>query len=325
MPKFYCFNCSQHIDANESLAGTMAECPSCKIRLSVPSGLPTTTVTLTANPYSPPYSNPPSSLPTLQDATRAVPASFGIRLGAHILDVIVTYILAFIVGFMIGATLGGTTPADTIQGFAAISGIASSWLYYALMESSSKQATLGKMACGLFVTNLQGQRIGFGQASGRYFGMFVSAFTLLIGFLMCAWTEKKQCLHDMMAGCLVLTARGFVPPIPSGALMGNQDQLSGSIPQRPKPLSIHELADTIKTQCVSFLGIHPHQMDSLILQDLRVPPGNLETLFDDLEYQYGISISPEVRRRLYSVSDIIQFVQNAKTEDSEQDATSNGG
>jgi len=204
MPKFYCFNCSQHIDAHESLAGTMATCPSCQTKLYVPGDLATTTVTLAANPYSPPYSIPPPSLPTSQDSTRAVPASFGIRLGAHIIDVIVTYILAFIVGFMIGVTLGGTTPADTIQGFAAIAAIASSWLYYALMESSPKQATLGKMACGLFVTNLQGQRIGFGQASGRYFGMIVSALTLLIGFLMCAWTEKKQCLHDMMAGCLVL-------------------------------------------------------------------------------------------------------------------------
>ena len=139
-----------------------------------------------------------------QDSTSATPASFGIRLGAHIIDAIITYILAFVVGFTIGVTLSGTTPIDAIQGFGAIGGIVSSWLYYALMESSPKQATLGKMACGLFVTNLNGGRIGFGQASGRYFGMIVSVFTLFIGFLMCAWTEKRQCLHDMMASCLVL-------------------------------------------------------------------------------------------------------------------------
>lgn len=204
MPKFYCFNCSQHIDADESLAGTMVACPSCQIKLSVPGELPARTVTLTANPYSPPYSIPPSSFPTSQDSTKAVPASFGIRLGAHIIDAIATYILAFIVGFMIGITLGGSTPPDTIQGIAAIAGMVSGWLYYALLESSPQQATLGKMACGLFVTNLQGGRIGFGQASGRYFGMIVSALTLCIGFLMCAWTEKRQCLHDMMASCLVL-------------------------------------------------------------------------------------------------------------------------
>jgi uncharacterized RDD family membrane protein YckC len=77
------------------------------------------------------------------------------------------------------------------------------WLYYALMESSPRQATLGKMACGFVVTDLQGHRISFGQASGRYFGMIVSGLTLGIGVLMCAWTERKQCLHDVMAGCLM--------------------------------------------------------------------------------------------------------------------------
>jgi uncharacterized RDD family membrane protein YckC len=160
---------------------------------------------------SPPISSPPppfsisKSLPVVsQNTSGASPASFGIRLGAHIIDLIVTQIGGFIVGFMIGITLGGTTDSDTIQAIAMIAGIAISWLYYALMESSSSQATLGKMACGLFVTNLEGKRIGFGQASGRYFGMIVSALTIFIGFLMCAWTEKKQCLHDMMAGCLVL-------------------------------------------------------------------------------------------------------------------------
>jgi uncharacterized RDD family membrane protein YckC len=105
---------------------------------------------------------------------------------------------------VIGAVLGGSTSIEITQGIAAIGGLVSSWLYYAIMESSSKQATLGKMACGIYVTNLQGKRIGFGQASGRYFGMIISTLTLFIGFLMCAWTEKKQCLHDMMAGCLVL-------------------------------------------------------------------------------------------------------------------------
>jgi uncharacterized RDD family membrane protein YckC len=139
-----------------------------------------------------------------QDSIKIKLASFGIRLGAHIIDGIITYVLSFIVGFMIGAILGGSISIEITQGLAAIGGLVSSWLYYALMESSSKQATLGKMACGLYVTNLQGRRIGFGQASGRYYGMIISTLTLFIGFLMCAWTEKKQCLHDMMAGCLVL-------------------------------------------------------------------------------------------------------------------------
>ena len=73
------------------------------------------------------------------------------------------------------------------------------------MESSPKQATVGKLACGLVVTDLSGQRLTFGKASGRYFAMIPSALILGIGFLMCLWTERKQCLHDIMAGCLVVT------------------------------------------------------------------------------------------------------------------------
>src|SRR6202035_5143373 len=78
------------------------------------------------------------------------------------------------------------------------------WLYYALLESSSWHATLGKMALRLQVTDLEGRRIGFGRASGRFFGKIISGMILYIGFLMAGFTEKKQALHDMMAGCLVI-------------------------------------------------------------------------------------------------------------------------
>jgi uncharacterized RDD family membrane protein YckC len=75
------------------------------------------------------------------------------------------------------------------------------------MESSSKQATLGKMALGIIVTDLEGQRISFGKATGRHFSKIVSGIILYIGFIMVAFTEKKQGLHDMMAGCLVVVKR----------------------------------------------------------------------------------------------------------------------
>ena len=78
------------------------------------------------------------------------------------------------------------------------------WLYYALMESSANRATLGKMALGLEVTDLDGQRISFGRATGRHFGKIVSALTIFIGYLMAGFTKKKQALHDIMAGCLVI-------------------------------------------------------------------------------------------------------------------------
>jgi uncharacterized RDD family membrane protein YckC len=72
------------------------------------------------------------------------------------------------------------------------------------MESSARQATLGKMAVGIKVTDEAGARISFGRAVGRYFGKFVSTIILLIGFLMVAFTEKKQGLHDKLAGTLVV-------------------------------------------------------------------------------------------------------------------------
>lgn len=78
------------------------------------------------------------------------------------------------------------------------------WLYYALMETSKNQGTLGKMALGLKVTTMDGQRISFGRATGRYFGKIISGLILYIGYILAGLTEKKQALHDIMAGCLVV-------------------------------------------------------------------------------------------------------------------------
>ena len=78
------------------------------------------------------------------------------------------------------------------------------WLYSALLESSVKQGTLGKMALGIKVTDLRGNRISFGQATVRHFGKILSALTLGIGYILAAVTTKKQALHDMIASCLVI-------------------------------------------------------------------------------------------------------------------------
>jgi uncharacterized RDD family membrane protein YckC len=78
------------------------------------------------------------------------------------------------------------------------------WLYFALMESSPHQATLGKMALGLIVTDLDGRPISFARASARNFAKCLSGLILLIGYLLIAFTARKQALHDMIAGCLVI-------------------------------------------------------------------------------------------------------------------------
>jgi uncharacterized RDD family membrane protein YckC len=78
------------------------------------------------------------------------------------------------------------------------------WVYAAAMESSDRQATLGKMAVGIKVTDMNGERISFGKATGRHFAKIISAIILLIGYIMAAFDSKKQALHDKMAGTLVL-------------------------------------------------------------------------------------------------------------------------
>lgn len=87
--------------------------------------------------------------------------------------------------------------------------IVPSWLYFAFMESSEGQATVGKKAMGIMVTDLHGNRISFGQASGRFFGNFVSTMIIFIGYLMMFASPKGQCLHDMMAGTVVVRRRSY--------------------------------------------------------------------------------------------------------------------
>jgi uncharacterized RDD family membrane protein YckC len=79
------------------------------------------------------------------------------------------------------------------------------WLYHAYLESGEKQGTWGKQLMGLYVTDLLGQPITFGRASGRFFAKIVTGMIPLgIGYVMAGFTERKQALHDMIASCLVL-------------------------------------------------------------------------------------------------------------------------
>lgn len=82
--------------------------------------------------------------------------------------------------------------------------LAATWLYFTFMEASSNQATVGKMALGIIVTDLNGQRITWGRANARFWSKIISYVTLLIGFIMAGFTQKKQGLHDMIAGTLVV-------------------------------------------------------------------------------------------------------------------------
>jgi uncharacterized RDD family membrane protein YckC len=144
-------------------------------------------------------------------------AGFWLRFAAALID----GILIAVVGFVLDLVLGLERPMFGMRGPGAIpffyAGILSfktlvqtliAWLYFALMEASKCQGTLGKMALGIIVTDMAGQPITFGRATGRHFGKIISSyFTLWIGYMMAGWTQQKQALHDMMASCLVLRKR----------------------------------------------------------------------------------------------------------------------
>ncbi len=85
-----------------------------------------------------------------------------------------------------------------------LAGLVGYWLYFALTESSSAQATLGKRAMGIKVTDLQGRRITFGHATGRFFAAALSVMTMYIGYFLAGWTERRQALHDLVAGTCVV-------------------------------------------------------------------------------------------------------------------------
>ena len=115
---------------------------------------------------------------------------------------VVTYISDALTGlFFLMFGLTDTTFANTVT---FIIGLFAAWLYYALLESSSVQATLGKLLLGIKVVDLKGRPISFARATGRLYGKYLSFMILGIGILMVAFTKKKQGLHDIIAGCLVI-------------------------------------------------------------------------------------------------------------------------
>lgn len=78
------------------------------------------------------------------------------------------------------------------------------WLYEAVMTSSHRQGTFGKMALGIKVTDMNGNRISFGRASVRHFAKYLSSVICLIGYILALFTERKQSLHDLIASTVVL-------------------------------------------------------------------------------------------------------------------------
>jgi uncharacterized RDD family membrane protein YckC len=142
-------------------------------------------------------------------ANDIVYAGFIRRWAALFLDSLIIAIPLVIVAVVVAIPLGlsqggGDQGAAFAQGIYYLLYLIAAPLYYAGMESSVHQATLGKRALGIKVTDNDGRRLSFGHALGRWFAAALSYLTLYIGFLMAAFTERKRALHDIVAGTLVV-------------------------------------------------------------------------------------------------------------------------
>ena len=146
------------------------------------------------------------------ETVRTSYAGFWLRLCAALVDAVVLFIPAFVAG----VTIGFTDPpnADALLTLVQLLNGVIAWLYFAILESSTWQATIGKRLFNLRVTDVHGRQLSFARATGRHFGKFISTVILGMGYVMVAFTDRKQALHDIMANCLVLRTQSVPPPPP---------------------------------------------------------------------------------------------------------------
>jgi len=134
-------------------------------------------------------------------------AGFWIRLIAYHIDIL---IIGIVVLLLLGVIHG-----NFVEGYIKFISIDDSdlktdliryimfWLYFSVMEHSFYQATIGKIILGIKVTDISGNRLSYLKATSRFFAKFLSAF-IVIGFLMIAFTKKKQGFHDIITGTIVI-------------------------------------------------------------------------------------------------------------------------
>lgn len=151
-------------------------------------------------------------------------AGFGLRLVAIIIDwIIISIVQTFIIVpilaaigfgmFSSASSMNMEDPEVAVGMVGAIMAMAGTyWIlamcislfYFTIMESSKAQGTVGKMALGIIVTDMNGAKLDFGKAFIRNLCRIISNMTLLIGYIIAGFTEKRQALHDIIAGTLVI-------------------------------------------------------------------------------------------------------------------------
>jgi len=153
-------------------------------------------------------------LDNLNEESNPKYAGFWIRFVAYLLDGLILGVIIGPIFFIFFAPVAGFESfADNPEAIAVFAAGLSGFvfieivvyvLYFAGMESSKYQATLGKMVVGVIVIDEDGNRISFGRAAGRFFSKILSALILYIGFIMAGFDSRKQALHDKIASTLVI-------------------------------------------------------------------------------------------------------------------------
>jgi len=200
---FFCNKCGAQNAAGAQFCGRCGAPTSTAFGAATASGSPV---------FAPPYSASATSYPAAIPVAGVRYGGFWIRVIAVIIDSIILRVVVAPIGMIFGALgfAGGMMHGLPHAGFALLGGgvtfillLFGSWLYEAFMESSSYQATVGKMIFGMKVTDLNGNRISFERATARHFAKWLSGLILGVGYIMVAFTERKQGLHDILAGTLV--------------------------------------------------------------------------------------------------------------------------
>ncbi len=172
-------------------------------------------------PYAPPAADLAPSPPVVL-AGPVVQAGFWKRVAAYFIDYVVlmvaNYALMIPIGILmaifggVGASMdsgAGSAVSILVMVIGYLLILAINIMYPAWMHASRHQATLGKMAVGIKVVRVDGERISLARAIGRIFATILSSLTLGIGFIMAAFTQRKQALHDMVCDTLVVDKWAF--------------------------------------------------------------------------------------------------------------------
>lgn len=223
--KFYCLHCGQHLEAPADMAGEAVTCPSCNSSLVVP-GQP-------ALPMSPAPATRKLQVPREVLRNGPLYSGFWRRALANVVDTSLvdaaSNVIMLAVGPAIVAILPGATVLAILIPVIVVRLCLLNWFYFAFMESSRHQATIGKQLFGIIVQDVEGSRISFWRASARYFAptllaipLFIAflvqlvtmdfKFSVLIGFsllpagggLMILLTQRRQAFHDLFTRCVVV-------------------------------------------------------------------------------------------------------------------------